>query len=435
MRPIGLSEAFLFCAGVVIAPALRAQAPPGAHVVERSKLPSNIATAITQSTAHVVPAQAATVIAHPPAGAAVESTRVVRSPVATVIPPTAPTVTIKPGEFVAVKVSGPPLLIAQRRVSGQANFALDSFVALPERFVGVAVDSDLAFLRPAFLPQGQLRYDATTEYFRGGFSIGLEDSVRRTEQRKLTGGFHFQFGGSDVDSVTPGGLDIDHTNLPLTAVTVLARNPADSVQLSIITAADVRGTTVWLRAVPALAFGRLHPAAQGFGLERIPILVSVLGTRRKTPMQVTITADHGSVAPQVITLGTGKDTTVVWTTGSVGTATIQATADAIGADAVSATVNFAIPIIFLLAAILGGAAGAALKLLQGGDQGKSLGRVMVTGILAGVLAAGIYCAINVSILPVPVNVPFFNEGAVFALAALAGLLGVKLGADKTEKAG
>jgi hypothetical protein len=162
-------------------------------------------------------------------------------------------------------------------------------------------------------------------------------------------------------------------------------------------------------------------------LERIPIVVSLLGTRRATPIVVSFSTDHGSVEPAVITLGAGRDSTVVWRTGSLGSATIQAEAGEIGADKGYANVNFAFPLIFLIAAMLGGAAGAVVRWLLGGTTGKGVIRTVSTGILLGVLAAGIYCAINVSILVIPVNVPFFNESAVFAFAALAGLLGVRGG--------
>jgi hypothetical protein len=51
---------------------------------------------------------------------------------------------------------------------------------------------------------------------------------------------------------------------------------------------------------------------------------------------------------------------------------------------------------------------------------------MGKGTLLGLLAAVIYYAIGVSLLHVEVGVERFNEGAVFAFAALAGLTGLKL---------
>lgn len=402
---------------------------PG-QLVHVRQLPPSIAAAVARSNARIVTARAATTITRSPAGSpATEAPAPASAPAtAAAIAPAAQTIALKAGEFLTTAGSGPPLLVSTKHLSRQANVAeLDSFVALPERIVGVAVDSDVAFLRPAYLPEGMLRYDATISLFRGGFSIGLEDSVRRSEHRKLTGAFRFQFGGADADSIVPQGVDVDHTNLPLTTIAVLARNPADSVQLRIITGANMEGTTVSLRAVPALAFGRLHAEAQGWGLERIPIVVSLLGTRRATPTVVSFSADHGSVEPTVITLGAGHDSTVVWRTGSLGTATIQAEAGEIGADKGYANVKFAFPLTFLIAAMVGGAIGAVVRQLLGRTNARSLIRTVSTGMLVGVLAAGIYCAINVSILVIPVNVPFFNESAVFALAALAGLLGVRSG--------
>jgi hypothetical protein len=217
---------------------------------------------------------------------------------------------------------------------------------------------------------------------------------------------------------------VSHTNLPLEAVRVLARDPPDSVRIRIVTAADVRGTEVWMRARPALAMGLVPRTAQGLGLQRIPISVSVLGTRRTTPLAVKLSADRGTVEPDTLLLGTGMLATVYWRTEGLGPAMIQAHAK--GADDGRATVDFAFPLVFLVAALLGGAAGAALKAVREPDATtRTVLSAVAIGMLGGVASAVVYYAIGVSLFQVPVNVPFFNEAAVFALG-LAGLLGVKL---------
>lgn len=61
-------------------------------------------------------------------------------------------------------------------------------------------------------------------------------------------------------------LDVGHTNLPLATVPVLARDPPDSVMIHIVTAADVRGTKVWLPLAGA-SKGLVPRQAQGLGLQ------------------------------------------------------------------------------------------------------------------------------------------------------------------------
>jgi hypothetical protein len=402
----------------VTKPARGAVVPP--QVVTRTQLPPNILGAISKSDAVIVGASApASNPTVPAAGSA------------NVVPPAAATVTLHRGEFLAAPIAGRAINIRKTEAAElKDSVSVNSFFALPERIIGLAADSDLVYLRPAYLPQGALRYVPSISLFRGAFSIGLEDSVRSRERRELSGDFRFQFGG-DADSLAPRELAVNHTNLPLNDVTVLARDPADSLLVRIITAANVQGTSVWIRAIPALRIGLLPGSAQGLGLQRIPVTVSVLGTRRATPIAVKLSTDRGTLEPDTVLVGSGMITTVSWRTEGLGLANIQA--HAIGADDGSGTVNFIFPFVFLIAAVLGGAAGAALKALQSSKPSdrpmlKSLG----IGMLGGVIAAVVYYAIGVSILQVDVHVPFFNEAAVFSLGVLAGLLGVSLSGSKAQ---
>ena len=390
------------------------RAPMPSQVVTRAQLPSNVVTAISKSDAVIVSSSAAMAS---PTVTGVDSSRAVS--------PGAATFTLRRGEFLAASIAGPAVNV-RRTDAGALNdsTSVNSFFALPERIIGLAADSDLVYLRPAYLPQAPLRYVPSIALFRGGFSIGLEDSVRSRERRELSGGFRFQFGG-DADSVAPRELEVKHTNLPLNAVTILARNPEDSLLVRIITAADVRGTSVWIRAIPALALGLLPGTAQGLGLQRIPVSVSVLGTRRANPIHVKLSTDRGSLDPDTVVVGSGMITTVSWRTEGLGLATIQA--HALGADDGRGTVNFIFPFVFLIAALLGGAVGAALRALQGSASSeRSKLESIGIGMLGGVVAAILYYAVGVSILKVDVKVPFFNEAAVFSLGVLAGLLGLKL---------
>jgi len=386
--------------------------PP--QVVTRTQLPPNVVAAITKSDAVIVGSSVA---------AAAPTTPTVDS--AQVVSPAATSFMLHRGQFLAAAIDGPAIVVKKpdALVSGD-TIGVNSFIALPERFVGLAADSDIVFLRPAYLPQGRLRYVPSLTTFRAVFSIGLEDSVRSRERRDLSGPFRFQFGGDEADSFDPRELDVNHTNLPLDTVMVFAKDPADSLLVRIVTAADVRGTSVWIRAVPALALGLLPGTAQGLGLQRIPVSVSLLGTRK--PMWVHLSTDKGSFDSDSVLVGSGKITTVSWRTQGLGSANILAHAEG-GVDDAPGRVKFIFPFVFLIAAVLGGAAGAALRSL--GRTGRSKRPVMpaiAIGILAGVVSAVLYYAIGVSIFKVDVDVPFFNEAAVFSLAVLAGLLGLSL---------
>jgi hypothetical protein len=302
-------------------------------------------------------------------------------------------------------------------------------LALPFDLMMPAANGELVALRPVYLPMQRLRYDANEQAFLGKFFIALEDTLRRASSRRLESAVRLQF-TSDGDAVDPPNVEVSHTNFPLVEVGVRARTVRDSLRIRIIPEFDLNGVDVWLGADPALAFQSRGARIQGMGVQTAVLSIGLVGPPLDRPVTVVLDTDRGTVEPSSVEIdATGVATARIRSAG-VGPATVTISSPELVGDQID--LYFTWPVVFLLASLLGGALGGWGRWLQlpAPERGR-LAAAMGKGTLLGVLAAVIYYAIGVSLLHVDVGVERFNEGAVFAFAALAGLTGLKvLGSGK-----
>jgi hypothetical protein len=182
---------------------------------------------------------------------------------------------------------------------------------------------------------------------------------------------------------------------------------------------------LWLPVEPGIVIESTGRTLQGLGIETAPVTISVRGVRLREPITVRLEADRGTFEPEVVTIGNdGIGSTRIRSSG-IGQARIRAFAPGFGEDAI--TYRFSWPLTFLLAALLGGVAGGLAAAVTKQRVTKAgLRRALTRGVVFGLLAAVIYYAIGISLLHVDIGVARFNEAAVFAFAALAGLLGLRL---------
>jgi hypothetical protein len=287
-----------------------------------------------------------------------------------------------------------------------------------------AAGGELVALRPVYLPMQRLRYDANEQAFLGKFFIALEDTLRRASSRRLESAVRLQF-TSDGDAVEPSNVAVSHTNFPLVEVGVRARTVRDSLRIRIIPEFDLSGVDVWLGAEPALAFQSRGARIQGMGVQTAVLSIGLVGPPLDRPVTVVLNTDRGTVEPSSVEIGaTGVATARIRSAG-VGPATVTLSSPELVGDQID--LHFVWPFVFVLSALLGGALGGWGRWVQ--QARPERGRLVAAigkGTLLGVLAAVIYYAIGVSLLHVEVGVERFNEGAVFAFAALAGLTGLKL---------
>jgi hypothetical protein len=353
--------------------------------------------------------------------------RVVDSTQATTVSAAASRVNLQRGQFLAARVAEAPRLDerpAPLGVGGGGRAEVDSVFVLPYSYVGFTADNEQVHLRPAVIRESPLRYRPREGVFRGSLLIGLEDSRAPAVRKQLSGAVRLTL-VSQGDTIMPADLELASTNLPLARVTIVAREPTDSLSVQIVPDFDLRGTVVWLPVDPALELDDAPRNMAGLGIQTKTFPVRIRGATVGDSIPVTLAVDRGSLAHNEVKVGRSGSGMVRLRSAGIGDATIRATSP--GMAAVQSTIHFGWPIVFLVAALLGGAIGGiAGKVTRTRESAGGYGGAVLFGLLAGFLVAVAYYALGVNLLKVDVAVPFFDEAAVFGLALLGGAFGIRL---------
>jgi hypothetical protein len=205
-------------------------------------------------------------------------------------------------------------------------------------------------------------------------------------------------------------------------IQVMARVAFDSVRVLIVPGFDPSGVSVWLPIQATLAFDQAPRAIQGFGVEGATLVVDRRGTRSRDSVPVTLSISRGSLETNQVVVGDAGGVVRVRSAG-LGPATISARATGLGPAEV--TIVYRWPIAFVTAALLGGLLGAFVANMYARRRSAGLlRRYLMKGVLVGLLTCLVYFGLGINLLQFDVNVQFFNELAVFALAALAGAFGI-----------
>jgi hypothetical protein len=343
------------------------------------------------------------------------------------MPPAATEVLVQPGQYTATRVAEAPRLEVRRRPLGMTEAPgakkTDSVLVLPFRWKIETQDNRTMVLRPSLMKEHSLKYSPAEGVFSGSILVGLEDSLAPALRQHLDIAIPLTL-VSDGDSIDPDTLRLSFTNQPFVKATVVASVPRDSVRVHVVPSFDPRGTDIWLPVRPSLVFLTPKPTASGFGIETIPLTVSVIGAAIKDSVMVTLATDQGSLQQNRVAIDPGGSATVRLRSAGLGPAHIRATSP--GMDAAEATVRYEWPISFLLAALLGGAVGGLAKGATQRRRAAGLRRAVLVGLLIGFVVAVVYFAVEVNLTQFSVKAQFFDEAAVFALALLGGLFGIPL---------
>jgi len=349
-----------------------------------------------------------------------EVARVSPAGVDTVAPATQ--VVLRPGEVLAVRTGDSAIAMPRQPGGGPAPDGRDSVFGLPFTYFGLDVErSTPTSYRPLYVPSGPLRYRAKEDDFLGTFLLGLQDSANPTSIRDLSAPVRMRFAG-DADSVSPDSVVMRQTNAQMERIRVYVQVAFDSVRVLIVPPFDPRGVGVWLPVQPALAFEEAPRVIQGLGVEGATLVVGRRGTRSRDSTPVTLSTSRGSLETNRIFVADGGGVVRIRSAG-VGPATISARAP--GLVPAEVTIAYKWPIEFVTAALLGGLLGGVVAYMYVRRRSAaSLGRFALKGILAGLLTCVAYLGLGINLLKFEVNMQYFNELAVFALAALAGAFGI-----------
>ncbi len=350
----------------------------------------------------------------------------VRGDLAQAVPQEASNVQLAAGEMLATRLSATAMRVVDvspLTAHTTPTAANEKAVALPFRYVTPATDGELVTLRPIYFPNRRLRYDSVAKLFRGSFYIALEDTTQPGRSRRLTAAVRLQV-AADADSLRPAVLEFSHTNLPLAEVAVMSGRAQDSLRVRIIPDFDLNGVDVWLPVAPSLAFESRPARLAGLGIGSTRLTLAVRGGHLAAPARVRLEARPGTVEPEEVELGPDGIASVRVRSAGIGPATVRAISPELGNAEIR--LRFTWPWLFLLASLLGGGLGALLRYMyvRRNEDAASLQSHVITGVLSGFLAAVIYYALGVNLLDVKIDVRYLDEAAVFAFAALAGLLGM-----------
>src|SRR5215207_2184722 len=332
-----------------------------------------------------------------------------------------PQVLLRPGEVLVARTGEVATAVPRQPVRDPAAGTGDSIYRLPFTYVGLDRGAAAMVYRPVYVPEGPLRYSTERDQFVGSFLLGLQDSVHPTDARELGSPVRIRFGG-DADSITPDSVVLRVTNSQMERVRVFASSALDSLRVFIVPAFDPRGVGVWLPIQPALALEQTPPRIQGFGVEGATLVIGTRGVRSRDSFPVLLSIDRGSLETNRVFVSSGGGVVKLRSAG-LGPATVSARAP--GWLPVQATITYQWPLIFLTAALLGGALGGVVASVQGRRRTRStILRFVTRGILVGLVVCVVYFGIGINLLQFQVDVRFFNEIAVFALAALAAMFGI-----------
>src|SRR5215207_10300766 len=164
-----------------------------------------------------------------------------------------PQVLLRPGEVLAARTGEVATAVPRQPGRDSAAQPGDSVFRLPFTYVGLdrAGTAPMVY-RPIYVPERPLRYSSKGDQFVGSFLLGLQDTVRPTDEQELGSPVRIRFGG-DADSITPDSVVLRVTNSQMERIRVFASSALDSLRVFIVPAFDPRGIAVWLPIQPALA--------------------------------------------------------------------------------------------------------------------------------------------------------------------------------------
>jgi hypothetical protein len=266
-----------------------------------------------------------------------------------------------------------------------------------------------------------LRYRVQSGRFEGSIRVGVvELGGSGGAARPLPAPVIFQVIGPVA---APASVEVRSTAPPYQDIAIAADSPADTIDLRIVSNVSPEGALLRVLVQPALFVRSTPSRIQGFGLETTRILVSARGLGAGGPRRVQLGTDLGHVEPVELELSAEGTATSELRSASIGRAALVASGASF-ADG-RAEVQFVFPLRFLVAALLGGLAGGALRRsTRPRERRQALARELGIAVLCGQLVFALY-ALGVNL--VGVQLPAVaGELLVFAVCALGALLGSEL---------
>ena len=261
-----------------------------------------------------------------------------------------------------------------------------------------------------------LEYNKLSNRYEGIFSVALVDDSRiNMTSLELEDPVPLQFSSARAEFV-PASERVDHTNRYNT-IRIADRSDDNPVPVKIITYFNMEGYVTHLAKMPALRIETPSRTLQGYGVQAIPVRVSLHAYTGSDSVLVNLDTNLGSVETGHIYLKRDKPGTVMLKSEGAGNAVVSATAYGFTPD--EGEYNFVFPWVFIFVSVIGGFIGALVKYLMKQDKGK-IGPAILLGCLTGFIVALLYWGLGLNVLNLELD-RIYNEFAVMGLAILGAL--------------
>jgi len=228
--------------------------------------------------------------------------------------------------------------------------------------------------------------------------------------------------------VVPDALEIGHAGLPFERARAVAGSvEGDRVQLRVVLGFGAPLAVPIPVRRPRLDLDASPETIQGFGLQTSRITISTAPADARLLERVDVTSTHGSLKPEEVALDPRKGTgTTRLRSGGIGTAKVRVVRRGVRSDVQE--VEFVLPWVFAVVALLGGLAGGLINRFRtaAGDRRpivNALARGLLVGLVAAV-AAGLGVNLLGFALPQIDLERYYSEAGAFLVAALAGIFGL-----------
>ena len=271
--------------------------------------------------------------------------------------------------------------------------------------------------RILYVDSAPLRYDFGRQLFEGGIRFLAVESDYSGEtspvQKKLSvpEEIRVSFGSGSIP------LNISSINWPPEDVIITSPSALDSMQVKILTISNPQGYPEYIPVEPAIILSSKRESIQGFGLQTMPVSVTLKGVSSYKPVTLTVQSSLGTIKNPNLTLTNNSPSEIILRSESHGTIDLDVVNTTYLSNSIS--VNAMVPWLFLILAIAGGLIGSVGKKLKG--KGKITLRAILYGCIIGLIVAVAYYGLGINLLKISFEDRGYNEAIIFSIGLLCRL--------------
>lgn len=301
-----------------------------------------------------------------------------------------------------------------------SQFAKTGLKVIPEVHIGnIGTRGEKIAYQIAFTENQKFRYIDSLARFCGKLNFLLISATN--PKGNLGEPEKIEVHSDEVITIDPDKPAIAHLNEPSTEIHLTGDRVSDSVKIKIITESNATGYTTFIGVEPTLQIFTNDHDLQGFGIDKIPISVRIMGSTSSDSLKVNFTASKGTMTPNALYVKYNAPATVYLRSANSGDCIVSAHTSNMNSNNLVFTYTF--PWVFLLASVLGGLIGAFARYYFNAGEKKFSMRPIIGGVLVGFIVAAAYYALGINLIGLDFSAEL-NEVTVLALSALGAYIGI-----------